>query len=132
MTPAPIKQWHAYMDSLDAATLKDLLTEDVVFESPVVHTPQVGRSITMKYLLGAAAVLNNDSFHYTGEWFSPNGAVGAGSMVAFSNSSKTSRGTFRVVPWTRMPAISRDQAAALRWASSRSVKVSPSHQLSRT
>ena len=46
MTPAPIKQWHAYMDTLDAATLKDLLTEDVVFESPVVHTPQAGRSIT--------------------------------------------------------------------------------------
>jgi hypothetical protein len=75
MTPAPIKQWHAYMDTLDAATLKDLLTEDVVFESPVVHTPQAGRSITMKYLLGAAAVLNNDSFHYENEWYSDTGAV---------------------------------------------------------
>jgi hypothetical protein len=75
MTPAPIKQWHAYMETLDAATLKDLLTEDVVFESPVVHTPQAGRSITMKYLLGAAAVLNNDSFHYENEWYSDNGAV---------------------------------------------------------
>lgn len=75
MTPAPIQQWHAYLKTLDANALKDLLTEDVVFESPVVHTPQAGRAITMKYLLGAAAVLNNDSFHYTGEWFSPNGAV---------------------------------------------------------
>ena len=75
MTPAPIQKWHAYLESLDPAALKDLLTEDVVFESPVVHTPQNGRSITMKYLLGAASVLNNDSFHYTGEWFSPNGAV---------------------------------------------------------
>lgn len=75
MTPAPIQQWHAYMDTLDAATLKDLLTEDVVFESPVVHTPQAGRAITMKYLLGAAAVLNNDSFHYENAWYSDNGAV---------------------------------------------------------
>ncbi len=75
MTPAPIQQWHAYLETLDAGALKALLTEDVVFESPVVHTPQAGRAITMKYLLGAAAVLNNDSFHYTGEWFSPNGAV---------------------------------------------------------
>ena len=75
MTPAPIQKWHAYLETLDAGALKDLLTEDVVFESPVVHTPQAGRPITMKYLLGAAAVLNNDSFHYTGEWFSPNGAV---------------------------------------------------------
>lgn len=75
MTPAPIQQWHAYMDTLDAATLKDLLTEDVVFESPVVHTPQAGRPITMKYLLGAAAVLNNEHFHYENEWYSPTGAV---------------------------------------------------------
>ena len=75
MTPAPIQKWHAYLETLDAGALKDLLSEDVVFESPVVHTPQAGRSITLKYLLGAAAVLNNDSFHYTGEWFSPNGAV---------------------------------------------------------
>lgn len=75
MTPVPIQQWHAYMDTLDKATLKDLLTEDVVFESPVVHSPQVGRPITMKYLLGAAAVLNNDSFHYENEWYSETGAV---------------------------------------------------------
>ena len=75
MTPAPIQQWHAYLETLDKAVLKNLLSEDVVFESPVVHTPQAGRAITLKYLLGAAAVLNNDSFHYTGEWFSPNGAV---------------------------------------------------------
>lgn len=75
MTPAPIKQWHAYMDSLDAATLEGLLTEDVVFESPVVHTPQAGRPITMKYLLGAAAVLNNEHFHYENEWYSDTGAV---------------------------------------------------------
>ena len=75
MTPAPIQQWHAYLETLDKAVLKNLLSEDVVFESPVVHTPQAGRAITLKYLLGAAAVLNNDSFHYENEWFSANGAV---------------------------------------------------------
>ena len=75
MTPAPIQKWHAYLESLDPAALKDLLTEDVVFESPVVHTPQAGRAITMKYLLGAAAVLNNPAFHYEHEWFSERSAV---------------------------------------------------------
>lgn len=75
MTPAPIQKWHAYLETLDAKALEDLLTEDVVFESPVVHTPQAGRPITMKYLLGAAAVLNNDSFHYENEWHSNTGAV---------------------------------------------------------
>lgn len=75
MTPAPIQQWHAYLETLDADALKALLAEDVVFESPVVHTPQAGRPITMKYLLGAAAVLNNPSFHYEHEWFSERSAV---------------------------------------------------------
>ncbi|MDP1738425.1 MAG: nuclear transport factor 2 family protein [Caulobacter sp.] len=75
MTPAPIQQWHAYLETLDAGALKALLAEDVVFESPVVHTPQAGRPITMKYLLGAAAVLNNPSFHYENEWFSERSAV---------------------------------------------------------
>lgn len=75
MTPAPIQQWHAYLERLDADLLRDLLAEDVIFESPVVHTPQAGREITMKYLLGAAAVLNNPSFHYEHEWFSERSAV---------------------------------------------------------
>jgi len=45
MTPAPIQQWHAYLETLDAEALKALLAEEVVFESPVVHTPQAaGRS----------------------------------------------------------------------------------------
>ncbi|MDP1631311.1 MAG: nuclear transport factor 2 family protein [Caulobacter sp.] len=75
MTPKPIQAWHAYLDKLDPALLHDLLAEDVVFESPVVHTPQVGRSITTKYLLGAAAVLNTPDFRYLNDWFSERSAV---------------------------------------------------------
>ena len=46
-----------------------------VFESPVVHTPQVGRAITVKYLTAALHVLGNDSFKYLREWHAPHSAV---------------------------------------------------------
>jgi hypothetical protein len=75
MMPAPIEQWHQVVKSRDAAALKDLLAEDVVFVSPVVHTPQVGRPITLAYLQAAMKVLNNASFHYLNQWFGPASAV---------------------------------------------------------
>lgn len=63
-----LSNWHAYMDSGgDPAVLSALLADDVVFHSPVVHTPQVGKPIVTAYLLAAAQVLGNDAFHYTRE-----------------------------------------------------------------
>jgi hypothetical protein len=59
-----LKQWHQIMESGDTAALKDLLADDVVFHSPVVHTPQVGKAITYAYLSAANKVLGNDSFQY--------------------------------------------------------------------
>jgi hypothetical protein len=35
-----------------------------VFHSPVVHTPQRGKAITLRYLTGAMPVLNPSAFHY--------------------------------------------------------------------
>lgn len=71
----PIHVWHDYMRSKDPAVLAGLLAEDVVFESPVVHTPQAGKAITTKYLLGAGVVLGNESFRYLGEWRSERSAI---------------------------------------------------------
>ena len=68
MTDHPIARWHAFVDSHSPADLDAALADDVVFESPVVHTPQVGKAITAKYLLGAMSVLNNGSFRYLGRW----------------------------------------------------------------
>jgi hypothetical protein len=73
--PRPIEQWHQVVKSRDAAALKELLAEDVVFVSPVVHTPQAGRPLTMAYLQAAMKVLNNDSFHYLNQWLGPESAV---------------------------------------------------------
>ncbi len=59
-----ISAWHHVVTSRDPAALSRLLADDVVFHSPVVHTPQRGKAITFQYLMGAMHVLNNASFHY--------------------------------------------------------------------
>jgi hypothetical protein len=67
--------WHDVVRTRDAAKLDGLLDEDVVFESPVVHTPQAGKKITAKYLGAALSLLNNGSFRYLNEWSGPSSAV---------------------------------------------------------
>ena len=44
-----------------------LLADEAVFHSPVVHTPQVGKPITKKYLAAAFHVFFNESFRYVRE-----------------------------------------------------------------
>jgi len=70
-----LDKWYAFMKSHDTAALWDLLHPDAVFESPVVHTPQVGRDIVFKYLSSAEKVLGGPGFTYVGEWRSDHGAV---------------------------------------------------------
>jgi hypothetical protein len=75
MTMTALDKWYEYTKSHDHAALWDLLDPEAVFESPVVHTPQRGRDITFKYLLGADKVLGGPGFSYVGEWCSDTGAV---------------------------------------------------------
>ena len=66
--------WHDIAQRRDAGRLPEILSEDCVFLSPVVHTPQRGRDLTALYLTGAMQVFN-DSFHYTKELVSPEHAI---------------------------------------------------------
>ncbi len=60
-----LQRWLDWMaDDHSPGALSALLADDVVFRSPVVHTPQEGRVITMGYLLAAGETLGNDSFRY--------------------------------------------------------------------
>jgi SnoaL-like protein len=70
-----LQKWRGFVKSGDPALLWDLLHPDVVFESPVVHTPQRGRNIAFKYLTSAARVLGGPGFRYLGEWTGDGGAV---------------------------------------------------------
>lgn len=70
-----VTQWHEVVKKRDVALLQTLLAEDVVFHSPVVHTPQEGKQLTTMYLSGAVAVLGDNGFHYVREIISENQAA---------------------------------------------------------
>lgn len=63
----PIEKWHEIVCTRDASRLSGLLADEVVFYSPVVHTPQVGKAITTMYLTAALHVFGNDRFRYVRE-----------------------------------------------------------------
>jgi len=75
MRPRAIQGWHDIVRSRDPTGIDALLAEDVVFHSPVVHTPQRGRAITRKYLEAAVLVLGGESFRFVGEWFGETSGV---------------------------------------------------------
>ncbi len=62
-----VDAWHHILDLRKPELLDGLLGDNVVFHSPVVYTPQVGKAITLKYLTAAFYVLYNDSFKYVRE-----------------------------------------------------------------
>lgn len=64
MTLDTLARWHACVASRDVGVLDTLLADDVVFHSPVVHTPQVGKKITARYLAAAFHVFFNETFRY--------------------------------------------------------------------
>lgn len=73
--PETIQRWHVIALERWADDLAGILAEDCVFESPVVHTPQKGRTIVEAYLRGALHVLNTEHFRYGEEWYSEQSAV---------------------------------------------------------
>ncbi len=63
----PIDAWHRFVESRDPGALDALLADDVTFHSPVVHTPQRGKAVTLLYLRGAMEVLGTPAFRYERE-----------------------------------------------------------------
>lgn len=82
-----IEQWHAHMRGELQNGLDVLLDDDVVFFSPIVYTPQVGKEITKMYLMAAGQTLpgektssskskdDSKKFRYTKEVLDGNTAV---------------------------------------------------------
>ncbi|RBY90258.1 nuclear transport factor 2 family protein [Blastococcus sp. TBT05-19] len=74
-----IARWHRYMSGELPDGLDELLADDVVFYSPVVHTPQRGKEITTRYLEAAGQSLGGDAgagtFRYTKELLAGDTAV---------------------------------------------------------
>lgn len=75
MIQTTIKRWHQLVEAKDAQALDDLLADNVVFHSPVVHTPQEGKALTKLYLTAALHTLNNAHFCYRREILDGNNAM---------------------------------------------------------
>ncbi len=75
MTHPVIATWHDVVAHRDVAGMADLIADDAVFHSPVVHTPQRGKAMTVLYLGAAFQVLANDTFHYVREVIGDRDAV---------------------------------------------------------
>ena len=78
-----IARWHRYLGGELSSDLDDLLSDDVVFYSPVVFTPQRGKPLTTQYLEAASRTLAGEvsadgaggTFHYTKQVLSGDTAV---------------------------------------------------------
>jgi hypothetical protein len=75
MTVDTLAAWHQLVENRNASGLDSLLAENVVFHSPIVHTPKVGKAITTQYLTAAFRVFFNDSFRYVRETTSTRDAM---------------------------------------------------------
>jgi len=75
MIDAAVKAWHQLIQDRNVAGLDDVLADDAVFHSPIVHKPQQGKALTKLYLTGAFHVLSNTDFRYVREVVSGDHAV---------------------------------------------------------
>lgn len=66
-----IAAWHEIVRRRSVDGLEALLSDDVVFYSPIVHTPQVGKALVTTYITAALRVLANDTFRYVREVAGP-------------------------------------------------------------
>jgi len=81
-----IERWHAHLRGELAGGLDGLLDDEVVFYSPVVHTPQRGRELTTLYLTAAAQALPGDG---------PDGAVSSGAHEPTTDGERVDEGSSR-------------------------------------
>ena len=75
MTLNTIAAWHQLVANRDVGGLSSLIADEAVFHSPIVHTPQIGKAITQRYLTAAFSVFFNESFRYIREIIGEHDAV---------------------------------------------------------
>jgi len=88
-----LEAWHRVVRDMNPEALDEILAEDVVFHSPVVHTPQQGKALTRLYLMAAFNV-------FPGEASRQSAGEGAGGSEAGSGGGSEQakpKGTFEYV-----------------------------------
>ena len=72
---SPLALWHQLVETHDSSSLNQLLAEEAVFYSPIVHTPQRGRERAAGYLTAALDVFCSEGFRYVREIVGTSDAV---------------------------------------------------------
>lgn len=67
MTASPLARWHQIVQEQNPQGLDTLLSDKIIFYSPVAHTPKVGKAIATKFLTAAFKVFFNETFSYVRE-----------------------------------------------------------------
>jgi hypothetical protein len=62
---ASLKNWHQFLETKNPKILVELLSNDVVFYSPIVWVPQEGKQITILYLMAALEVFGGENSNFT-------------------------------------------------------------------
>ena len=75
MSSPALDAWHHMVRTNDPSGLRELVAEDAVFHSPVVHSAQHGRKLTVMYLSAAFQVFFNPTFRYVREIVGPTDAM---------------------------------------------------------
>ncbi|WP_299495464.1 nuclear transport factor 2 family protein [uncultured Shewanella sp.] len=70
-----LEVWHQLVVKKDPRGLSELLSDDVIFYSPVLHTPQVGKKMTQHYLSAAFYIFLNAPFRYVREVVDSHNAI---------------------------------------------------------
>ncbi len=64
--PPHLQAWiDVALGKAEHGALQDMLHDDAVFHSPVVHTPQRGKALVFAYLSAADSMFSGNNFHYT-------------------------------------------------------------------
>jgi SnoaL-like domain len=113
--------FRAAVERGDVAAVLDMLAPDVVFNSPIVHAPYVGRTALAPLLAAVVAVFAD--FHYTREFTAPDGhalqfetrigerKVEGIDILVFNAAGLVSEFTVMVRPYSAATAL-RDAMAA--------------------
>ena len=131
MTNKTINAWHDFVKTADSSAFYAFLAEDVSFHSPVVHTPQQGRAITLAYLQAAHDVLSGGGFNYVRELVTENDAVlefnaeikgiqvNGVDMISWDEQGKITDFKVMIRPLKAVNMIHQEMAAKLKAASAR-------------
>ena len=128
-----MKAWHDFVRTKNSSAFYKVLAENVSFYSPVVHTPQQGREITLAYLEAAHDVFSGGGFSYSRELVGESDAVlefnadingiqiNGVDMLSWDEQGKITEFKVMVRPLKAVNMIHQEMAAKLKAFSSRSM-----------